>query len=348
MISSIVKRELIPKLTKKEKVKQLAVKKPVEPLPPLKDAVPIPESTITIDGKPIDTGEYRAKEYPPSEFFLHWREYWKDRTALMRPNSIRMILNEWDRFKLYFQKRPVGPSTVRDFCRWYLFEKKWATSMYALLLTDYNYYIDFLSKRNIVVNPKEMSEAYKPMPVVKKKKPIVTEEEYERLRKASFGSPFYYFFTLLWTYGMRKGDAVYLTWEQVDMETKTIRFVPWKTKRKNSKPVELPFTEEMEKFFIAMKQDPDNKKYVCNHLARSGHARAPELASQMVGYYVRKAKIGRPIGPHMFRHTRATRMLNAANPVDIFTASDVLGICTETLKTYVRISPENKKKAIEA
>lgn len=257
------------------------------------------------------------------------------------------MYQNWNIVRKYFDRRTVSKDTLLEFSKWFLFEKKYATSSYRKVYMELVNYCEWLEARGSVPTTKPLIDGLLPMPVVIKSKPIIQESEYARLRENFKGTPYYYLLTLLWTYGMRRNDAIYLTWDKVDLDNDIIRFVPWKTRRKTSTEVELPITEEIRVFFEALKQDPDNSVYVCNALAKNGYHAAGENATSLIA--MRCQKLGmRRINPHLFRHTRASRMLNGENAVDIYTAKEILGISTlTTLQKYVKVSIANKTRAIK-
>lgn len=308
-----------------------------------------PEAAINVSSLPPLTERSAALGYDPRKFFEHNYKYQQERCKLICAGWGAWIGINWKLVRNFFGSNvPVSKENLVLFSQDFLIKKKKATSTYVKIRIEFRKYLEWLIKNNFI-GPDAMSlmGGFRHVTIVTPKKPLITEEEYHAFRKAVQGTPYYYFLTLLWTYGIRRGDAVYLKWESIDWNTKTIRFVPWKTRKKNSQPVELPFTDEIEFMLRALKNDPYNQIYVCNALAKNGYSNASDNVCVTLRELIKiRAKLNFR-GVHIFRHTRASRMLNAKDPVDIYTAGEILGISDlKTLQRYVRVSPDNKKKAV--
>lgn len=156
-----------------------------------------------------------------------------------------------------------------------------------------------------------------------------TTEEASRLLKAiergtSLGKRDYAIFMLAIHLGMRNGDIVSLTFDNIDWAKCCIRFVQEKT----GVPQELPLSEEVGKAiidYLKHGRPEDSSPYVfVRHTAPFGRIKKYWCQMQR---YLRIAKISveseKPHGSHTLRFSLATHMLDAG--IEYETISAVLG-----------------------
>jgi len=120
-------------------------------------------------------------------------------------------------------------------------------------------------------------------------------------------------FLLMLRCGLRVSEACTLTWEQIDMETGTIRIN--NSKGQVDRVVYLsPDVEQ------ALKQWPRVLSR-CGYLFPSDLKPSQPLTARTVQrwmvHYVQQAGITRPYTPHCLRHTFATQLLNAGIPLEV-------------------------------
>lgn len=143
-------------------------------------------------------------------------------------------------------------------------------------------------------------------------------------RGTSVGKRDYAIFTLAIHLGMRSGDIVSLTFENIDWAKCCIRF----TQEKTGIPQELPLSEEIGKAiidYLKHGRPDDSSPYVfVRHTAP--HGKIIRFWYQMQKY-LRIANISvvneKPHGPHTLRFSLATHMMDAG--VEYETISAVLG-----------------------
>lgn len=161
---------------------------------------------------------------------------------------------------------------------------------------------------------------------------------------------YYYFCSFALGTGLRRGELLGLTWDNVDFKNNEIHVVrQWKLldgdtegfgtlKKKNSKRV-VPVAKntmdelaEYKKQFNVIGMDNRVFPFVAKTVTRN-------IA------YVSK-KIGMDVNVHMLRHTYATNLI--ANGVDFKTAAAILGHNVEmTMKVYSHVTDDMMRKAAE-
>ena len=200
------------------------------------------------------------------------------------------------------------------------------------------------------------------------KKKVWTPEQAEAFFEATKDSPFFLAWHLQFTYGMRPGEVVALTWDQVDLEKKLIRISRTQTLDRDGKRTygtpksrssnrELPLIDETVDLLRAHRAKlaemylrlgrPDGLKYL---FPAKRNPFVPADAHRL-GDAFRKYcyQLGIPqISPHGLRHTAATRMIRrGVNPRVV---QEILGHSTvsTTLDIYVHVDPDDDmREALE-
>jgi len=180
---------------------------------------------------------------------------------------------------------------------------------------------------------------------VRKVKRPVREEEYEFLRSKIVDWPYNYLLDLLWETGLRISDAAMLKWDQIDMENRLIRFIPFKTRR-TGKEVELPFRQQLYDWFIKIKAEHIPvlaTGHVVPQLAR-GYLKEDGYLPYNFNKHLRKKGI-RGLSCHSFRHGFITRLLERGVVPQV--VASMAGITMKHLEHYIHISYNTKVKALE-
>lgn len=309
-----------------------------------------PENNVTFDRKPVVNPvvyALRVSAYSNKDFFKFWSEYFKDRVSMVSSGTANWNYKCWTCIKEYFKFRSISPETMGDFARWFTQDRGLANSEYGRAKMELTRYIRWLKDKDVVQDPSKLISSLKTLPNIRKRplRHLISLEEYTKLKTKCKGTPYYGVVVMVWTYGMRLGDALFMTWDMVDFDARVIRFTPWKTRNKTGAQVELPMPDEIIDLLQVLKSNPDNAKYVFNYFAKRGYS-AVNNAAGTLRSLCQRAGI-RTLNWHLFRHTRASRMLNGEHAVDVFTAQQVLGIKNlATLQRYVKSSPANKLRAI--
>lgn len=140
--------------------------------------------------------------------------------------------------------------------------------------------------------------------------------------------------------GCRKGEALALTWERIDLERRMVRFWPsdeWQPK--NGKPREAPIPDEMLLWLQRGKHDTTDPVFPCPRTGRR-FASWPQLQFDRA-----RDAAGLKGGPHTLRHTFASLFL--ARGGDIYDLSRILGHddIKTTYQHYAHMLPENLERA---
>ncbi|KHO39106.1 integrase [Clostridium tetani] len=199
---------------------------------------------------------------------------------------------------------------------------------------DYNI-ISIIPTKNIKIG--------KPVPTKKK---ALTDKEIENLLKTFKNDKYYLLIFLAINTGMRLGELLGITWDNVDFKNNTITVnKQWKkvekgvwgfgdVKSKNSNRT-IPVSNVVLKELL-------KHRNVLNINNRVLNFKATNSVCAIVNGKLKKH--GYKITIHELRHTYATRLI--ANGVDFKTAARILGHSVEqTLKTYSHVNDDMLKKA---
>lgn len=170
----------------------------------------------------------------------------------------------------------------------------------------------------------------------------------------------YAFIILIYT-GLRAGEMLALTWENVDLNNNYIKvssnvgakyndnmkietFIQDSTKTKKSRVVHL--TKSAKRYLTELKefQNPNKKDYV---IISNTEVRSFSILRNSYLGICKRAKIDNPQGLHTLRHTFASLMIRKG--VDIKIISEMLGHASVsfTYNTYVHLIEEEKAKVIQ-
>lgn len=140
--------------------------------------------------------------------------------------------------------------------------------------------------------------------------------------------------------GCRKGEALALTWDHVDLERGMIRIWPsdeWRPK--NGKPREVPFSKALMPFLTGSRA---SEKWVFPSSTGDRYATWPKLQFDRA-----RKKVGLEGGPHTCRHTYASHFLKAQP--DMYLLAQVLGHSEIAVtRLYSHLLPEHLERARDA
>lgn len=140
--------------------------------------------------------------------------------------------------------------------------------------------------------------------------------------------------------GCRKGEALALEWENVDLRRRLVRIVPndeWQPK--DDEPREIPIGDQLLLYFNAMHKA---KRWVFPADTTDRYAFWPQLAFDRA-----RKGAGLKGGPHTTRHTFATHFLQRCP--DLYLLARVLGHSDITVtKLYADLLPDHLERARNA
>ena len=149
-----------------------------------------------------------------------------------------------------------------------------------------------------------------------------TTEEMERLLVAVDDKTLLLPFLLLKNTGLRGGDASDLTWDAVDLTTRTIKVRTRKRKKWVSIPVASELAEELDKVYAERKPEPGDR-------VLQGWTRA-RLYKEMIALGIRAAVAN--ANPHRFRDTLVSTLLSKG--ASLFDVSRLIGDSPEVVDKY--------------
>ena len=169
----------------------------------------------------------------------------------------------------------------------------------------------------------------------------------------------YYFGIILSLYtGLRLGEVLALTWQNIDIKNKLIyvdksigtisqhhKTLTIESSPKTQSSIrEIPISNKLFGLMKVLKQNSSTDYVIVSNNGKQINPRAYQKSFENL---LKKLKI-KHYGFHALRHTFATRLLE--NGVDIKTISELMGHSspTITLNRYVHTNMQNKRKAMEA
>lgn len=190
---------------------------------------------------------------------------------------------------------------------------------------------------------------------------FLTREQIDQFLKAAKTFKYDHYvavFTLLRT-GLRKGELLALTWDDIDFDNNLITInknrnhlgtFPPKTKKSNRViSIDKTLAKELKKFYIWQKKNKlKSKVYRENNYVfvnENGFEYNEWKLNKILTEICKKAKL-KKIGPHVLRHTHAVMLLESG--VDIKTVSDRLGHTkiNMTADVYLHVSRKQEDEAV--
>lgn len=183
-----------------------------------------------------------------------------------------------------------------------------------------------------------------------RERPTISDEQFATLKQASHNEvlPWGGFMTVAWYTGARTVDICNLQWDAIDLEQGTWTFVPRKTRRSGLE-VKLPLSGELLATLKLRAECKEHPVWVFP-VFKVFHDRSDGTIPQEWRKFRNKTDLPKNITLHCFRHTRATRMLNAPDgqQVDPISAANILGITSlATLRRYNHTPLSVKKRAMD-
>ncbi|WP_027640190.1 site-specific integrase [Clostridium cadaveris] len=177
---------------------------------------------------------------------------------------------------------------------------------------------------------------------------LTSKESSELLEKLSTKNVTYYIITLLLLEcGLRIGEAIGLTWDDIDFKNRTISInKQWKIINKNKYGSGTTKSKNSNRI-VPMSRNVYNslKNYNVRNLDGRifKYKNTNSISGDLKKFY---SKLGFQITVHELRHTYATKLIS--NGIDFKTAAKILGHDVEqTIKTYSHVTDEMLNNAFE-
>lgn len=156
-------------------------------------------------------------------------------------------------------------------------------------------------------------------------------------RTSPMGLRDYAMFLLIATYGLRAGEIVAISLEDIRWRQRILRI----HQRKTSSPLELPLTNEVLAALVKhLERTPPPAPYrrVFLRMRAPMGVLKPTAVTEAFQALVRKSRLGIPYqGPHCLRHSYAVHLLKNGTPLK--TIGDILGHRTaESTSMYLRLA----------
>lgn len=254
---------------------------------------------------------------------------------------------------------------VRGFRDLQLREGKSRTTANLAVKTLRSLFSDARREGLMGVNPAEQVETFK---AEKEARDVFTHEQLVAILAAAV--PDWRTAILLAYYGgLRLGDAVSLTWENVNLERRELRFFPRKTthggarqpdwKKHVTGQLEIPLVSELEAHLLTLPSSDDPSAALCPTLVSKGTGGNKGL-SMMFQRVMEKAGVhsdrgaekkgkGRQfktLGFHSLRHTFVSELANADVPADL--RRQISGHNDEDIhERYTHLDLDAKRRALD-
>jgi integrase len=276
-------------------------------------------------------------------------EYWEEASANLAPNSLRGYHPAYLRAKAFFTDTPITmiePMDVRRFMDQYIKEyspaKKTANTQRQMLRNIFTFAFD---KGLVKTNPVDGQKIKKGLD--QKPRSLPSDDD---LRKVKANADNYFGMFAYWILytGLRRGELLALTWDDVDFENNFIR-VNKSLYYVNGQPkIKAPKTEKGTRLVPLMtalrnKLQPPPDGGIVFPDTKGGYITEMPFQKRWKTYC---AKTGVTCTPHELRHAYATMLFdNAIDPKD---AQDLLGHAqlstTQDIYTHIRESRKLKTR----
>ncbi len=159
---------------------------------------------------------------------------------------------------------------------------------------------------------------------------FLTTNEIKRIEEVIDRKDFLLLFKFFIYTGARRNEAVYITWNDIDMENNIIHFKKTKTYLSRVVPIHPVLKKELEKYYPAI-----GRLFKFNH----------HWVTHKLKDYFRKADLPE-IRVHDLRHTFASQMVMSG--VDLKTVQELLGHTSyKTTEIYAHLAPQHLQEAIK-
>lgn len=206
----------------------------------------------------------------------------------------------------------------------------------------------------ITSNPAEAVETFE---AVKEQRDVFTNNQVKALFRTATGD-WKTMILLGYNLGARISDCSKMTWRSIDLNAKTIRYTPQKTK-KRGETLLIPIMPELEAHLLSLPSSDDADAPLCPTLYAKGSGGNRGLSSTFnrimakAGVYadqgVEKRGKGRrfkTLGFHSLRHTHASELANAGVPSEV--RRTITGHKDEKIHAiYTHLDLDTKRRAMK-
>lgn len=247
----------------------------------------------------------------------------------------------------YFQFKDIKTITINDFIEWkcyietFNFKYNHKSNIYYCFTT----FLDYLMKYyNLNKNVARLEGNFKNTDI-KEKGNIWTINEFNDFIKVIENKTHKVLFKLLYFTGLRKGELLALTWNDIDIYNNTINIC--KTITRNHK-IQTPKTESSNRI-ISINKNLMNELYSIKNLNEKNNLIFDISFTHLKRIKDNYCKLSnvKQIKIHEFRHSHACLLY--LNNVEIENISNRLGHSDMevTIKTYLKNLPRNEKKVVK-
>ena len=258
-------------------------------------------------------------------------------------NTIRMYelyLDVYSKYCFHNNKKPLEKEAVHAFLSNRKLSGSKGVTLNMILSVLKSFFKYFLDTGQIKSNPTTL------IPQFREEAATVIgfkPDEAKELLKASYGNPYSIYWTpmilLGWHYGMRLGDAASFKRSFVNNNTKQIKFIPMKKRRRE---IILPLVPDVD---LALDKVPYDDDEYFFPLGKDRYYFRGSL-SQEFKTIVKEAGLSNTLTFHCLRHGAATRMLKAG--VRTTTITEIIGWENPAmLRRYIDRDEEDISKALE-
>lgn len=140
--------------------------------------------------------------------------------------------------------------------------------------------------------------------------------------------------------GLRVGDVVALTLDDIDWRQGVLKVRAGKGRRERLLPLPAALGEAITAYLCCGRPSSSDRHLFLRHTVPVGTPLNPALAAAMFRRaYLRATARSKAVGPHVLRHTAATRMRAAGHSLK--SIADVLGhLSVDSTKVYVKLDVE--------
>ena len=292
--------------------------------------------------------------------YLEYLEYAKLR---QKPTSLLTFKNKMEKnFLPYFKKKKIKHFKIEDYAKWQSeitklgYSYTYRRNLHYCVCSIYEFLMNFYNvKKNIPKIVGNFKDDYYSTPKVD----FWTYEEYKKFIQKVDNIVFYTIFELLYFTGCRKGEALALTFNDIEDDQITINKTISKERFNGKRIIMNPKTKKsIRKIQIDSKLKENIKKLQEYYISCYGYFSkdfyifggikplSTTTLERKKNEYCELAEV-KKIRIHDFRHSHATLLYNLNIPIDVISKRLGHSSITTTLNVYIHGNDEQEKRAIQ-
>ena len=290
------------------------------------------------------------------------KNYYKFVKLKLKQSSYRTVTNRIDNHILpFFQDKNIYELTMFDFMEWqeYINKKNFKYMYKSTLFTCFVTFLNFCMKfYNLKENVASKVGNFKNNEIENTGN-IWTIEEYQKFINSVDNNIYHALFNFLFFSGCRMGEALALTFEDLENNIISINKTATRFFDHNKRITTLPKTkksirrisidnllkseiENLREYYITHYSNYNNKFYIFG----GNKIIPPTTLTRKKNYYCDKAHVKR-IKIHEFRHSHACLLFQNNVPIDEISSRLGHAKLSMTMDIYLRYMPTNEKRVIE-